>query len=211
MSHPQDRDDGPAVPPSPPADRRAAHERLATGAWARWIRACATHPWRVVLGWVAIIFVLIGLVSTVGGSLRDKFEIPGSDTQKATDLIESKFASEQGSVLNLVFAAPAGQRLDTPERRAAIEKAVAQLKTREFKPASGKAGVESVGDPFSTSTFSKNGRIAYAEAQFNETIEDKDRDDVVAVEDAVRRTVQPAGVTVEYNGEAEFPPVEQGT
>src|SRR3954466_12248483 len=85
-------------------DRRAAHERLATGAWARWTRACATHPWRVVLSWVGIIVVLVALVSTVGGSLRDKFEIPGSDTQKATDLIESKFSSEQGAVLNLVFA-----------------------------------------------------------------------------------------------------------
>ena len=193
------------------ADRRAAHERLATGAWARWVRACATHPWRVVLGWVAIIVVLVGLVGTVGGSLRDNFDIPGSDTQKATDLIESKFASEQGSVLNLVFAAPAGQRLDTPERKAAIERAVAQLKTREFKPADGKAGIESVGDPFSRSTFSKSGRIAYAEAQFDQTIEDADRNQVVAVEDAVRRSVQPAGVTVEYNGEAEFPPIQQGT
>jgi putative drug exporter of the RND superfamily len=216
MTHPTDRD----------VDRRAAHERLATGAWARWVRAwgtnplraflswvraCATHPWRVVLGWVAIIVILIGLVGTVGGGLRDNFDIPGSDTQKATDLIESKFASEQGSVLNLVFAAPAGQRLDTPERKAAIEKAVAQLKTREFKPANGKAGIESVGDPFSGSTFAKNGRIAYAEAQFDQTIEDADRDRVVAVEDAVRRSVQPAGVTVEYNGEAEFPPIEQGT
>src|SRR5689334_24694406 len=148
MTHPTDRD----------VDRRAAHERLSTGAWARWIRACATHPWRVVLGWVAIIVVLIGLVSTIGGSLRDKFEIPGSDTQKATDLIESKFASEQGSVLNLVFAAPAGQRLDTADRKVAIEKAVALLKTPEFKPAGGKAGIESVGDPFSRSTFAKNGR-----------------------------------------------------
>jgi putative drug exporter of the RND superfamily len=201
MTHPNDGD----------TDRRAAHERLATGAWARWIRACATHPWRVVLAWVAIIVVLIGLVGSVGGSLRDNFDIPGSDTQKATDLIESKFTSEQGAVLNLVFAAPAGQRLDTPARKAAIEKAVAQLKTRAFKPADGKAGIESVGDPFSPSTFAKNGRIAYAEAQFDQTIEDADRDQVVAVEDAVRRTVQPAGVTVEYNGEAEFPPLEQGT
>src|SRR3954453_19812662 len=172
MTQPHDPDADRAMPPSPPADRRAAHERLATGAWARWIRACATHPWRVVLGWVGIIVVLIGLVGTVGRSRRDKFEIPGSDTQKETDLIESKFASEQGSVLNLVFAAPARQRLDTPARRPAIEKAVAQLKTREFKPAIGKAGVESVGDPFSKSTFSMNGRSAYAEAQFNETIED---------------------------------------
>ena len=216
MTRPDDREAGQHLDTTPGAphgagDRRAAHERLSTGAWSRWIRACATHPWRVVLGWVAIIVVLIGLVSTVGGSLRDKFEIPGSDTQKATDLIESKFASEQGSVLNLVFAAPAGQRLDTPARKAAIEKAVAQLRTREFKPVGGKAGIESVADPFDKNTFSKSGRIAYAEAQFDQTIEDADRDQVVAVEDAVRRTVQPAGVTVEYNGEAEFPPIEQGT
>ena len=53
------------------------------------------------------------LVGAVGGSLKDEFEIPGSDTQKATDLIESEFAEEQGGVLNLVFAAPAGERLDT--------------------------------------------------------------------------------------------------
>jgi putative drug exporter of the RND superfamily len=192
-------------------ERRAAHERLSTGALSRWARACATHPWRVVGGWVGIVVLLFVLVGTVGGSLRDEFEIPGSDTQKATDLIESEFASEQGGVLNVVFAAPEGERLDTPERRAAIEKAIARLKSREFKPTEDKAGLESVGDPFSKDTVSDDGRIAYTEAQFNETIEDEDREAVVAVEDAVRETVEPAGVTVEYNGEAEFPPVEQGT
>jgi hypothetical protein len=97
-------------------ERRAAHERLSTGALARWARANASHPWRVVISWLAIVAVLIGLVATVGGSLKDEFEIPGSDTQKATDLIESEFTEEQGGVLNLVFAAPEGQRLDTPER-----------------------------------------------------------------------------------------------
>jgi RND superfamily putative drug exporter len=203
---------GNASEPEPPqGDRRAAHERLSTGALARWTRACATHPWRVVLGWIGIVVVLVVLVGTVGGSLRDKFEIPGSDAQKATDLIESRFASEQGSVLNVVFAAPAGQRLDTAERRAAIERAVARLRTREFRPTADKAGIESVGDPFSQRTFSDNGRIAYAEAQFNDTIADADRDAVVAVEDSVRQSVAPAGVTVEYNGEAEFPPIQQGT
>src|SRR5215218_2533379 len=90
----------------PPFERRAAHERLATGALARWTRACATHPKRVLAAWVGIIAVLIVLVGTVGGSLRDEFEIPGSDTQKATDLIETEFTSEQGGVLNVVFAAP---------------------------------------------------------------------------------------------------------
>jgi putative drug exporter of the RND superfamily len=197
------------------ADRRLAHERLSSGGLARWMRACATHPWRVMFSWVGIIALLVVLVGTVGGSLKDDFEIPGSDTQKATDLIESEFVEEQGGVLNLVFAAPAGERLDTPERKAVVEAAIAKVKTDEFKPTGtdpdGKAGIESVGDPFSDNTFSDDGRIAYAEAQFDRVIFDKDREQVVAVQDAVRETVKTAGVTVEFNGDAEFPPIEQGT
>jgi putative drug exporter of the RND superfamily len=189
----------------------AAHERLSTGGLARWMRWCANHTWKVVLGWVAIIAMLVLLVATVGGSLKDEFEIPGSDTQRATDLIEAEFASEQGSVLNLVFAAPEGERLDTPERKAAIEDAVAKLKTSEFAPSGDTVGVDSVGDPFSEQTFSDDGRIAYTEAQFSDVIETADRSRVVAVQDAVRETVEPAGVTAEFNGDAEFPPIEQGT
>ena len=98
------------------------------------MRACATHPWRVVLSWLGIIVALFVLVLTVGGSLKDEFSIPGSDTQRATDLIEAEFVEEQGGVLNLVFAAPPGERLDTPERKAAIEEAIAELKTDEFAP-----------------------------------------------------------------------------
>ena len=68
-------------------DRLAAHERLSTGALASWMRACASRPWRVVVAWLGIIVLLVVLVATVGGSLKDEFEIPGSDTQKATDLM----------------------------------------------------------------------------------------------------------------------------
>ena len=182
-------DDRPVAPDpeGPSADRRAAHERLSTGALARWARACATHPWRVVLGWVGIIVVLIVLVATVGGSLRDEFEIPGSDTQKATDLIESEFASEQGGVLNIVFAAPAGRAARHAGAQGGDREGDRDASSRRSSSRTdGKAGLDSVDDPFSKATFSKNGRIAYAEAQFDQTIEDEDRDAVVAVEDAVR-------------------------
>ena len=195
----------------PPTDRLSAHERLSTGGLSRWMRACATHPWRVVASWVGIVVVLVFLVATVGGGLRDEFEIPGSDTQRATDLIEAEFSSEQGSVLNLVFAAPAGEQLDTPERQAAIEEALQRLQSDEFAPKGDEIGIESVGDPFEDDTVSDDGRIAYTEAQFSDLVDTADRDQVVAVEDAVRETVEPAGITAEFNGEAEFPPIEQGT
>jgi RND superfamily putative drug exporter len=195
--------------------RRAAHERLATGTLARWTRFCARHPWRTVIAGFSAVALLIALNVAVGGELKDEFEIPGSDTQRATDLIESEFAAEQGGVLNLVFAAPEGETLETPERRQAIEDAIAEIQTKEFAPTGkdpeGEAGIESVGDPFSEDTVSDDGRIAYAEAQFDRVIYEGDRDQVVAVQDAVRAAVEPAGVTVEFNGDAEFPPVEQGT
>jgi hypothetical protein len=171
-------------------DRLLAHERLSTGGLARLMRSFAAHPWRVVVTWLGIIAALIVLAATIGGGLKDKFEIPGSDTQKATDLIESEFASEQGGVLNLVFAAPPGQRLDTPERKAAVEAAIKKLRSSEFKPTGtapdGRAGLTSVNDPFDPSTFSDDGRIAYAEAQFDRVIYTKDRSAVVDVQDAVR-------------------------
>ncbi|HUG64992.1 MAG TPA: MMPL family transporter [Gaiellaceae bacterium] len=191
--------------------RLAAHERLSTGALASWMRACASHPWRVMIAWVGIIAGLILLVATVGGSLKDEFEIPGSDTQRATDLIEAEFASEQGGVLNLVFAAPEGERLDTDERKAAIEEAIAKIQTSEFAPTDDAAGIDNVGDPFDEQTFSDDGRIAYAEAQFDRIIYENSREAVVAVQEAVRETVEPAGVVVEFSGDAEFPPIEQGT
>ena len=183
--------------------RQLAHERLATGAWAGWARACAVHPRRVLLSWLGIVVILIALVATVGGGLRDEFEIPGSDTQRATDLIEQEFATEQGGVLNVVFAAPEGERLDTDDRKAAIEAAMRELRTdAEFKPTEDTAGLTSVGDPFSDQTFADSGRIAYAEAQFDRVIYDEDREAVVAVQDAVREAVAPVGVTVEFNGDA---------
>ena len=149
------------------------------------------------------------------GSLKDEFEIPGSDTQKATDLIESEFASEQGGVLNLVFAAPEGERLDTPEREGRDRGGDRQAERRPSSRPSGSGRARrastSVGDPFSDDTFSDDGRIAYAEAQFDRVIYEEDRERVVAVQDAVREAVEPAGVIVEFNGDAEFPPIEQGT
>ena len=54
-------------------DRYVAHERLSTGGLARWMRACATHPRRVFLSWLGILAVLIALVATVGGGLKDEF------------------------------------------------------------------------------------------------------------------------------------------
>src|SRR5215216_1651466 len=88
---------------------------------------------------------------------------------------------------------------------------IARLKSKQFKATKDTAGLESVGNPFDDRTFSDDGRIAYAEAQFDRVIYEKDREAVLAVQDDVRSHVEAAGVTAEFNGDAEFPPIEQGT
>jgi len=123
--------------------KASAGERLSTGALARWARMCANQSGRVMLVGALTFFALLAATILFHGNLRDQFEIPGSDTQKGVDLIETQFASEQGGVLNLVFAAPPGEQLDTPERKAAIEDALAKLKTQEFKATEDRAGIES--------------------------------------------------------------------
>ena len=57
-----------------------------------------------------------------------------------------------------MFAAPEGERLDTEERKAAIEAAMQELRTdTAFKPTEDKAGSTSVADPFSDQTFAESG------------------------------------------------------
>ena len=92
---------------------------------ARIARTQANHPKRTVFGGLAFFIVLSFLAfGPLKGTLENKFVIPGSDAQKATDVLKAKFGERNGAVLQVVFKANDG-RLDTPERKAAIAAALA--------------------------------------------------------------------------------------
>ena len=195
--------------------RLAAHERLSTGALASWMRACANHPWRVMIAWVGIIAGLILLVATVGGSLKDEFTIPGSETQKATDLIEAEFAAEQGGVLNIVFAAPEGERLDEPAaRKAAILAAIAKLRTPEFATIGPdeRAGRRERRRPLQREHLlrGRSHRVRGGAVRPRH-LRQGPRGKCSPSRKRFARQSRAEGVVVEFNGDAEFPPIEQGT
>ena len=47
----------------------------------------ARHPWRVIGAWLAAAVVVLGLAGSVGGTLNDDYVIPGTSSQRATDLL----------------------------------------------------------------------------------------------------------------------------
>ena len=75
-----------------------------------------------------------------------------------------------------------------------------------------KSDVSSITDPLAKDShqLSKTGRIAFFDVQFDRTGFELPREDVVKVEDHLRSIGEPAQIQVEYTGDAESPPPEQG-
>ena len=98
-------------------ERRLAH----TGALARIASRFAHHPWRVIFSWLGIFVVLIGLNAAFHGKLINDFNIPGSDIQKATDLINAKFGGQKGAALRVVSPRRRASSSTRPSAQAAIK------------------------------------------------------------------------------------------
>ncbi len=145
--------------------------------------------------WIVAAIAIVFSAQTFGGQLVDEFTIPNSEAQRATDLLEDRFPSRSGDDATLVFAAPEGESL-TGDRRLAVEAGLAAA--REVP------GVLEVGDPFEdvAGAVSQDGRIAFADAQFDLASFDVPKEDVEELESSVSAAVQAAGadVEVEYTG-----------
>ena len=62
--------------------------------------------------WVGLLIVTASLSAGLGGKTSDEFTMPGTESQEARDLLESRFASESGSSTQVVFAVKDGTLAD---------------------------------------------------------------------------------------------------
>src|SRR4051794_30977411 len=148
-------------------ERHVAH----AGGLARFIGMCAHHPWRVIGAWLATTVALIVLVAAQHGTLVNEFKVPGTDFQKATDLIEAKFPQQQGAALRVVAAAPAGDTLATPEREQALAKMLQLSVAGQKALDEDQANVGEITNPLQSTQgqLSKDGRVAFYDVQFDRT------------------------------------------
>jgi RND superfamily putative drug exporter len=148
---------------------------------------------RLVLAvWLAVVAASVLGAMTLGGSTDSSFSIPGTESQQAIDLLQERFPQANGASGRIVFAAPEGEALGG-EAQAAVDDALTAVANTP--------GVHSVSDPFADGDVSDDGRIALAHVDFDaptDALGDTTRD---AVQQAAEHA-QPAGVQVEFGGDA---------
>ncbi|MFF4491136.1 MMPL family transporter [Streptomyces sp. NPDC001544] len=148
----------------------------------------------------ALIWVTLLTLAGVGAASapaagNTSFSIPGTEAQKAFDLLEQRFpgTTADGATARVVFKAPSGEKMTDTVNKATVKKTVKEL--------SHGSEVTSVADPYKAHAVSKDGRIAYASVRYQVSgmeLEDSSRD---ALEQAAQQA-RDAGLTVEIGGDA---------
>ncbi|MEU4352549.1 MMPL family transporter [Streptomyces sp. NPDC023838] len=150
----------------------------------------------VALVWVALLFLAGFGAATASTPSASSFSMPGTEAQKAFDLLEQRFpgGSADGATARIVFKAPAGKTMSDPAAKAEVNKVVAELPK-------GSKQVASVTDPYQANAVSKDGSTAYISVKYKVNgmaLEDSDRK---SLEDS-GKAAQKAGLTVEIGGDA---------
>ncbi|MDQ1026910.1 RND superfamily putative drug exporter [Streptomyces umbrinus] len=149
----------------------------------------------VALIWVALLTLAgVGAASAPAAGTTS-FSIPGTEAQKAFDLLEQRFpgASADGATGRIVFKAPDGQKMTDADNKATVAKTVKEL--------GGGTEVVSVTDPFTTNAVSKDGTVAYTSVKYKVPgmeLADSTRESLEAAGDDARS----AGLTVDVGGDA---------
>jgi RND superfamily putative drug exporter len=160
---------------------------------ARW---STTHRRYVVLGWVALLFVVNAFAQSAGTSYSNNFTLPNSDSQRASDLLSHSFPQQAGDRDTIVFAVKEGTVLN-PAVRARMGAV--------FTRVAGLPHVSSVVSPYAGAAaghaISADGKIAFATVVFNEkaNLLPKSAPERVV---SVARAAQQPGLQVELGGAA---------
>src|SRR5260370_26408667 len=82
----------------------------------RWTMA---HRRLVALGWIVVAVAVFAISSSVGTRKANNFSLPNTGSQRAVDLLKSRFPAQAGDSAQVVFQARTG-KLDDPAIRGTV-------------------------------------------------------------------------------------------
>ena len=158
---------------------------------ARW---ASKHRRLVLALWIAALVAAMGISNAVGSRYGNNFSLPGTDAQRAADLLSSRFPAQSGDSDQIVLHTPAGT-LAAHAVQARVERMLGRVAHLPH--------VTSVTSPYAPGTrgISRDGTIGFATVAFDQ------RANVLPVA-ATRRVIaaataaRSAGLQVELNGQA---------
>jgi RND superfamily putative drug exporter len=127
-------------------------------ALARW---CIAHRRRVVLTWILAAVLVSVIAQATGRDYATNFSLPGTQSQRAVDLLEQKFPSQSGDLDQVVWHVRAGS-VDAPAVRSAIDSLLAKVATMPHV-----VGVLSPYSPAGAAQVSKDRRTAFATVSYD--------------------------------------------
>jgi putative drug exporter of the RND superfamily len=89
---------------------------------------CVRRRWIVLGAWLAVFAVLAIAARSVGPDLNDNLTLPGSDSQKATDLLTKRFPSQANGTNPVVLEAPSETTLTDSKYKQPIDDTIAAFK-----------------------------------------------------------------------------------
>jgi putative drug exporter of the RND superfamily len=126
---------------------------------SRW---CFQRRKTVLVAWLgALVLAFIG-AAALSEDPVDEFEIPGTESLDAYDLLEERFPGQTFGVstAQVVFAAADGESLTDPTNQAVVEQTVERIATVP--------DAHGVTSPFETGTVAEDGSVAYLEVSYSD-------------------------------------------
>nr|WP_202482302.1 MMPL family transporter [Streptomyces sp. SID5594] len=146
--------------------------------------------------WVALLALAGFGAASASTAASSSFSIPGTEAQRAFDLLEQRFpgSSADGATARVVFKAPEGEKVTDSANKSEITGIVKELQ-------SGSDQVASVADPFQAKAVSEDGSTAYISVSYKVNSMELTDATTDSLKDA-GKDAQNSGMKVEIGGDA---------
>jgi putative drug exporter of the RND superfamily len=156
------------------------------------LAGAAAHHWKRSLLLVLVVLAGLGGLAAAGSGFTDDFNTPGTESQRAYDLLSDRFPTQAGDTATIVFSVQDGTLRDG-DRPAAIAEAVRTI--------AGQPHVTAATNPLrADGQVSRDGRIAFTTVQYDQPAMDLGKEPGEALE-TVSEITQRAGIETDRNGQ----------
>jgi RND superfamily putative drug exporter len=153
---------------------------------------CVRRRRYVLAAWLTLLVVVALWAKAANGTTTDALSIPGTESQRAADLLAERFPAQSGATMRIAVEAPAGSQLVDIVSPTQLEADLEQLGTLP--------NVVMPADPTSLVTVSPDGQIAFIEVRFDKPAAALQKDEITSIINATRQAA-PAVLKVAFSGD----------